>query len=392
MRSAVFRAAAALAIALGAFAAAYVSIEQSRYLVLTTYLILFALFFYFVVVFRGGARDASLAGASLALCLVVLELVIWRVAGAPMTFKEKGSWAPKAELGWSLARPGVIHEKKVAANGDVIYDVANTIDANLLRKVDSAAAGPTIAFFGDSMTFGAGLNDEETLPQSFADITDRKYRVLNFAVTAYGPQQYLRALEVDAFDGLLKQDPRLFIMLTAPWHAARTSCVTSNSWHAPSYELQEGKVVYRGPCSARAPGVAGVFRSVFRSTEAFKYFFESRERPLEEADIDRYIAILTKAGEVARQKYGVPTLILFLPDDLASARYRLGPGYGNEDIMRKLSEGGLLVLNAMIDASAYPPNSLIIPGDGHPTGLANRIWAKQIKDYIDADMPNLKRE
>ncbi|WP_275548816.1 hypothetical protein [Methylocystis rosea] len=42
-----------------------------------------------------------------------------------------------AELGWSPARPGVIHEKKVAANEDVIYDVTNAIDANLMRKVVS---------------------------------------------------------------------------------------------------------------------------------------------------------------------------------------------------------------------------------------------------------------
>ena len=389
MGSAVIRAAAAFAIALSAFTAAYISIEQSRYIVLTTYLILFALFFYYVAIFRGRARDLSLAGASLALCLSTLELAIWRLAGAPMTFKEKGSWAPKAELGWSPARPGVIHEKKVAANGDVIYDVTNTIDANLTRKVVSAEVGPTIAFFGDSMTFGAGLNDDDTLPQASADITGRKYRVLNLAVTAYGPQQFLRALEVDAFDGLLKKDPRLFIMLTAPWHAARTSCVASTSWLGPSYDLKDGKVVYLGPCSAQAPGVAGFLRSLFRSTEAFKFIFESHERSLKEADIDRYIAILIRAGEIARQKYGVPTLILFLPDNLASAHYRLGPGYGNEDMMRKLREGGLLVVNALIDASAYPPNSLIIPGDGHPTGLANRIWAKQIKADIDSQVADL---
>lgn len=385
MGTAVFRAVAAFAIALAAFAAANMSIEQSRYLVLTTYLILLALFSYLLVIFRGRARDAALTGVSLVTCLIALELVIWRVSAAPMTFKEKGSWAPKAELGWSPARPGVIHERKVAANGDVIYDVANTIDANLMRKVVSAENGPTIAFFGDSMTFGAGLNDQDTLPQSFADMTDRQYRVLNLAVTAYGPQQFLRALEIGAFDDALKKDARLFIMLTAPWHAARTSCIASNSWLGPSYELKDGKVAYRGPCSAQATGVAGLVRSLFRSTEAFKYFFESRERPLNDADIDLYLAILIKAGKIARQKFNVPTLILYLPDDLASARYRLGPGYGNDDLMRKMREGGLLTLNASIDINAYPPNSLIIQGDGHPTGLANRIWAKQIKNYVDSD-------
>jgi hypothetical protein len=57
-------------------------------------------------------------------------------------------------------------------------------------------SGRPSPFFGDSMTFGGGLNDDETLSQSFADLTDRKCRVLNPAVNAFGPQQFRRALEV----------------------------------------------------------------------------------------------------------------------------------------------------------------------------------------------------
>lgn len=384
MASVWLRALAAVGLALSAIAAAYHFVEPSRYVVLITYSVLFALFSYFVVVLRGRLRDVALVFASLSFGLVAIELVVWRVSGAPITYKEKGSWAPMPELGWSPARPGPIHEKKVAANGDVIYDVINTIDDNLMRKVDSAASGPTVVFFGDSMTFGAGVNDADTLPQSFVDLTSRKFRVLNMAVAAYGPQQFLRALEIGHRDAQLKQDPRLFVLLTAPWHAARTACVANNTWFAPSYMLKDGAPVYGGPCSTRAAGVSGALRSLFRSTEAFKFFFE-RERPMEKADIDLYLSILIRAGELAREKYGVPTLILYLSDDLASARYRLGPGYGNEDLMRRLREGGLRVLNAQIDVAAYPENSLLIPGDGHPTGLAHRIWAQRLKEYVEAE-------
>lgn len=383
------RIAAAILIALAAIIAAFLLIEQSRYVALLIYGVLFLLSCFFVVVLRGRLRDVSLVGASLALGLIGVELIVWRVGGAPMTYKDKGSWSQKGDLGWSPTRPGPIHEKKVAANGDVIYDVVNTIDEHLLRRTESATSGPTIAFFGDSMTFGAGVNDADTLPQSFADLTGRRLRVLNLAVTGYGPQQFLRALEIGAHDELLRDDPRLFVIFTSPWHASRTSCVADNAWFAPSYELKDGAPVFRGSCAEQAKGLSGALRGLFRTTEAFKFFLQ-RERPMEQADLDLYLAILIKAGELAREKYGVPTLILYLPDDLSNPRYRLGPGYGNDDLMRKLRDGGLKVVDAFIDFSAYPPNSLLIPGDGHPTGLAHRIFAGKVKAFVDAEMPGLR--
>ncbi len=361
-------------------------LQLSRHVVLFVYFLLFAVSCYFVVIFRGRTRDVALGFASIVLGLAIIEIITSTLGGQATTYKEKDSWAPRPELGWSPARPGPIHERKIAANGNVIYDVVNTIDENLTRKVVSTDGGPLIAFFGDSFTFGAGVQDADTLPQAFADITDRKFRVLNLAVTAYGPQQFLRALEIDVHDALLRRDPRLFVMLTAPWHAARTSCKASNAWLGPSYALENGAPAYRGPCSARAMGVLGVFHNLFRSTEAYKYIFEPREQPTESADLDLYMAILIRAGEIARQKYGVPTLILYLPDNLSDTRYRLGPGYGNEDIMRKLRAGGLQVLDATIDENAYPGQTLIIQGDGHPTGLAHRIWAGRVKDFVATEL------
>ena len=206
--------------------------------------------------------------------------------------------------------------------------------------------------------------------------------MLNFAVTAYGPQQFLRALETDAYSDLLKQDPRIFIMLTAPWHAGRTSCKDKNSWYAPSYALIDGVAAYRGSCADQAKGFSGLLHALFRATEMFQYFFQSRVEPVDAADIDLYVAIFAKAAKLAREKYNVPTLLLYLPDDVSSARYRLGPGYGNADIMRKLREAGIDVEEIGFDVAHHTESELVIIGDGHPTGLTNRIWAQQVKDTL----------
>ncbi|RTL84081.1 MAG: hypothetical protein EKK29_14500 [Hyphomicrobiales bacterium] len=385
-RSLFLKTAAALVLAGAAVFGVLNFVQPSRYVVLSIVAIVFVTLVYFIAVLRGRWRDMALLCATLTLGFGLIEVVSLHLGGFATTYKDRGSWARVGELGWRPARPGPIHEKKIAANGDVVYDVINTIDDNLTRKVESAADGPTVAFFGDSITFGAGLNDNETLPQAFADLTDRRFRVLNLAVTAYGPQQFLRALEIGEHDGLLKKDPRLFIMLTAPWHAGRTSCKERNQWYAPRYVFEDGKPVYRGSCSEAASGLFGAARALLRSTEMFHYFFESREPPIEEADVDLYVAIFARAGELARQKYGADTLIMYLPDNVSSERYRLGPAYGNDRIMEKLRAAGLHVAEVQpIDPAAYPGQPLFIPGDGHPTGLTDRIWAGQIRDIVLKD-------
>lgn len=382
-RSNLFKGLTALILAGAAIYAVLNFVQPSRYIVLLIVAVILATFVYFIAILRGRWRDFALLCATLTFGFGIIEVLSLHLGGFATTYKDRGSWARVGELGWRPARPGPIHEKKIATNGDVVYDVVNTIDDNLTRKVESAADGPTIAFFGDSMTFGAGLNDNETLPQAFADLTDRRFRVLNLAVTAYGPQQFLRALEIGEHDALLKKDPRLFIMLTAPWHAGRTSCKERNQWYAPRYVFQDGAPVYKGACSDAASGLFGAARALLRSTEMFHYFFESREPPIEEKDVDLYVAVLGKAGEIARQKYGVPTLIMYLPDNFATERYQLGPAYGNRQIMEKLRAAGLHVAEArLVNPADYPGQPLFIPGDGHPTGLMDRIWAGQIKDVI----------
>src|SRR5260370_37551810 len=96
------------------------------------------------------------------------------------------------------------------------------------------------------------------------------------------------------------------------------------------------------------------------------------------AGLELYIAILIRAGQLAREKYGVPTIILYLPDD----GYLRGSGYTDQQIMQRLRDGGLIVIDGGIDQGAFPNQPLIIPGDGHPTGLANRLRADLVRHKV----------
>jgi hypothetical protein len=42
----------------------------------------------------------------------------------------------------------------------------------------------------------------------------------------------------------------------------------------------------------------------------------------------------------------------------------------------------LLVVDAGLDPNDFPGQTLKIPGDGHPTGVANRAWAVLVRDAL----------
>ena len=301
------------------------------------------------------------------------------VVSAPaIEIRTPGFSLPHPVLGWGPGHPGVFHDRSLdGKTGSVIYDVDYTIDQFRNRQVISAPTGTSVAFFGDSMTFGQGVPDAETLPQAFADATGYRLHVLNLAFPGYGPQQFLRALETDMFRDLLTE-PHLFVFLTAPWHAERSACMSNFVLRAPRYVMVEGRPAHKDKCIDHWPMR---LRSWLTRFAIYSVFFEpvfgGGAGP---ADMDLYVAVLIRAGQLARERYGVPTLILYQPYDAYVRR----AGLTDQQIVQRLRDGGLLVINAGLDPNDFPGQHLKIPGDGHPTGVANRAWAVLVRDALAA--------
>mgnify|MGYP005809868775 CR=1 FL=1 len=324
---------------------------------------------------RGKWRDGALV-----VCITIFGLAGIELGSAAFELRSpvidsKGFMAQDPELGWSTPAPGVYHSERIAPDGKLIYAADYTIDDHLLRKTVSAASGPTVAFFGDSFTFGLGLPDSGTLPQYFADLTERKTRVLNFAVPAYGPQQFLRALEIGRFDPLLK-DAQVFIYLTAPWHAQRSSCLLSFMGSAPRYELYNGKLELRGRC---VEGLGKVVQAVFNGA-AFRRFVQPAIERLHAGDIELYMAEIRRCAELVRDKYHARMIVLYLSE---GAGYLDQTGFTDETIKEKLRQAGVELVDASLSPADFPPGTkLNIPGDGHPTAIANRARAELLHKYL----------
>lgn len=333
---------------------------------------------------RQKLRDVLLGATSIVFGVLVLEAVSDQAAPEATLTTTQGLTVRQAVIGWGPQHAGRFHARKIdPRTRAVIYNVEYTIDKDLLRQTHSCETCGTIAFFGDSMTFGEGINDADTLPQAFVDSLDRKERVLNLAYSGYGPQQFLRELETGRFDRVIGPQPKLFVFLTAAWHAQRTACKASWVLYAPRYALENGKVIYQGPCYS-GPGLwlreRGVHTALYRS------FIEPSLEKLTHDDFELYIRVLLAAMKLAEQKYGVRTLIPYLrtPD-----AYFRGTGFSDDEIIKRLRDGGADVVDVSLSREAASGAGLAIPGDGHPTPYANRLRASILKSYIEQNLPEV---
>jgi lysophospholipase L1-like esterase len=301
----------------------------------------------------------------------------------PKQAKGFSTWRPV--LGWGPAKAGSYSAVKHAPSGETVYDVTYTIDDHLLRKTISAQSGPLFAFFGDSFTFGEGLQDSETMPQAFADLTDRKFQVLNLGFPGYGPQQFYGALQNGLFDTTLGPNPRLFIYLTSVWHAERAACKPNFMARAARYAPVNGELVYQGDCTA---GWRRNLKELLGNFSAFRNFIEPMNIAVAHDDIKLYLTMLEKTVQLAKQKYNVPILILYIPAGEAYVRHT---GFTEDQIITRLRAAGAEVLEVSLDESKYPPGALKIAGDGHPSALGQEERAKMLVSYLKQTRPELSQ-
>jgi hypothetical protein len=350
---------------------------------LVTFILVFLLLADIAFLLRGKWRDFLIMLTSLAFGICLIEAVanIWeppeRIVVSP-----EGLFAPRPVIGWGPGHAGQFHADKTdPRTGGTIYTVNYTIDSNLLRQTQSCETGPAVVFFGCSVTFGIGLNDDQTLPQAFADSLDRKVRVLNLGFGGYGPQHFLSELQFGIFDTLIGPQPRLFVFLTSAGHAERSACRPNWVRRGPRYIIENGQLLLKGACNE---GFSLWFRDWLENSAAFNWLIEPYLRRVSRDDIELYIKITLAAVNLAKAKYGVPVIVLYFKS--VEDSYLSGTGFSTEDVLQRLRDGGAVVIDAALNDEAAAGMTLKIPGDEHPTALANRLRAAILKNYLEQNM------
>jgi hypothetical protein len=348
-----------------------------------TFGLVFLLFATITLLARGMPRNILLTVTALAFGLCILEVAATVLEPKTDFETTPGSLVSRPVVGWGPGFAGIHHaRKRDPRTGTVIFDVDYTIDDHLNRIVRSSPTGPAVVFFGDSFTFGVGLNDADTLPQQFADLSGGKQHVLNLAISGYSPQQFLREVQTGFKDDVIGAAPAVFVFLTSPFHAMRTACKENWVHEAARFSLVDGKLVFAGRCYE---GTGLMLTEFFENSALYRFAFRPFFVRLTHADVDIYIRILVQAVEISKARYGVETLVPFVR---SAPGYLAGTGYDDDAILRDLKKQGVNVVDmTLLDD---PARGLIysIKGDGHPTGSANRVRARMIADALGGQGAN----
>jgi hypothetical protein len=116
-----------------------------------------------------------------------------------------------------------------------------------------------VLFFGDSFTFGEGVNDDEALPYLVGQQSGGQYHTYNFGFHGYGPHQMLAMLEYRLEEKIINCKPRFAVYQAILDHLIRAAGQAAWDTHGPRYVLErDGRVTFAG----HFDDVRGVFDDI----------------------------------------------------------------------------------------------------------------------------------
>ena len=355
--------------------------------------VIWASVFFCGLVVMPRARTLWISLATLLCALAAAEGSSWVSATRELSYVRKEgtfAWVRDDLLGYVAAK-GVSQTETKFYRGKKLYDVVYSMDANGLRISSPHAPSPEakkrcVLFFGDSYTFGWGLNDKDTMPYRVAVRSDEQYRVYNLAFMTHGAHQMLAALEHGLTTKVVDcavRDVKYVIYSATSDHVRRAAGLREmDLYRGPRYVLgADGGVSYQGQFGAKRSEVERIERLLTKS------FFYRRlvggdaiyYRRTNSKDVALYLAIVDSARRRVKGLYPDAEFhVLFWGNDALGLDK---DGWLAKQMLDGLREEGLsvhLVNDILPGADDNSPDYLMVHFSLHPNAEAN----DRIGEYV----------
>jgi len=257
-----------------------------------------------------------------------------------------------------------------------------------------------VVFFGGSLTFGHGVEDNQTLPYLVSLKSGGKYRTYNLGFNGWGAHHMLAILEHNLEKDILDCEPKFAIYQALVNHVDRVTGRGSWDKNGPNYVFDDnGDIVYEGKFSES--NQTDQLNNYISDNIFLKYLYKSRIfRKLaprvvltlnRSSNVDRYLAIVEKAKTIFESRYPNSEFYIILWDD---------PKFSDISISlihKSLLERGIkvfLVSDMLPDFRNNPGQYRLSPNDRHPAPVAYDFISSYtieniLKDQID-DNTNLQ--
>ncbi len=261
-------------------------------------------------------------------------------------------------LGYTMVKRAAQIMAVKKARSRLIYSVLYNLTPEGFRVTPQhPQAEEAVVFMGCSLTFGEGLEDEDTYPYKVSELLGDRYQVFNLGVSGYGTHQVVAMIENGYLDKIAKKYKKIHVFyLSIPAHALRNAGRSPWFRDGPAYEMTPGGDVSYG----------GSFSEIKKDEGQSQNFL------LEKLNEEKYLetlhlALIRKAAELLQTKYHTGLTVLEHNKDA--------------DYLEDLPADQIPLL--LILPNPGPQYS--IPGDGHPSAEATTIFADEIVKYIKAE-------
>jgi hypothetical protein len=254
----------------------------------------------------------------------------------------------------------------------IIYSINYSTDSNSLRVTPLDTTKPRTKyaqFYGCSMTFGEGVQSNETMPYFFGEY-DSTYRPYNFAYSGYGPHQMLARLETEDAKKIVKENTGVGLYIYINDHVNRVLGTMTNYGYnggqAPYYHVVNGQLKHDGLFKEGRKVRSWIFEQLLKSN-ILKLFKIGYPFKITEQDYELTAEVMAEASRAYKKQFGNDDFyVIIYPTTVDSSL-----------IINLLKQKGVKVLDY---SKLFNPleKGYAIPDDEHPTALANEILIKQL--------------
>lgn len=328
---------------------------------------------------RKWVQNAAVYVVMTVLTVALLEVVCgWllrkKLATVPKIEGPTHSMQPDPYLGYK-PRPDTTLAGLRTKNGVPVYRITFQTDSNHLRITpdQNPQAGRYALFFGCSMTFGEGVQSDETLPYFFSK-TDSTYHAYNLAYSGYGPHHALSRLQHDSLRRFVTEPTGVGFYVFIPDHVNRVVQTLTNYGYnrgnAPYYHHDGDSLRYGGLFRDGRKFRNRVYEVMLKSN-TLKLFNIGYPFRLSDADYSLTADVLAATAREYRRQFGNDRFYVILyPTTLPVG-----------DFGQKLQARGVNVLDysKLFDPTA---KGYAIPDDEHPTPTANRLLIARLQQDL----------
>ena len=340
-----------------------------------------------VSLFMTGSTTKKYLISNIALILVLIisfELVCFLLLGLPEKEIKDFSLTdlPPEHVGSQIGsvpyKDSVYVDLKM--NGtDTVFNVNYTIDSNHTRVTPgfNEVKDKYALFFGCSIAFGLGLEDNQTLPYHFQN--ESEYNAYNFGYTGYGTNQMLARLQYQNLRPYVKGKDGIAVYVFFWDHIERAIGSMSRyvGWvsNAPYYFLEDGKLKRDRHFKDGRPLTSGLYERLYQSS-IVKYFDVGFPIGLNEDHFDLVTEMIKESKTAYEKQFG--------NDEFYVAIY---PSFMEVDpekyksFLSHLDSKKIKYIDLTKDFKYSDEHTL--GGDPHPNSNTNKELSKQLLEQIE---------